>query len=466
MKVMRSTPAVLLVQSALVMAQTTINTVFMNDTRLVYSGYGGNPGVGWGDPSLNPATYNNNTCNGGVKSTTVQGASVSLIFTGTAVTVNFLSDHVGSTAQVLIDGNLIQEEDTLNPTSYYYDCNFSPVTSTNLPNQSHNVTIVKDVATSYMYMHSIVFTVSPITSTSSSVSTAGSSSTIPTTTAVVPTSSSNSNTSSGSHSSKGPAIGGAIAATVVLLIAVLAFFLYRRRQQQRQRRIDRRISIGPDGRMHSPDPIVPMRMGGRGSDTWIKDDAASVLPTPNPSHQWPTLTTSASSTEALEMSRFSNRQSSQVDSTPPFAGVARPASEKSQAGRRSMDTGVATTTAAAAVPLSSPLASSSIPAIRPLPPPPGSSVHRPAAASAGDAVSWPQPQSASSTTSQQQVQGGGQAQSLLNPQLEFIQTLVNRGLDSTAISNVINMMAATPGAQAPAGARQESGPDEAPPAYR
>ncbi|KAG8982266.1 hypothetical protein FRB94_008918 [Tulasnella sp. JGI-2019a] len=168
---------------------------------------------------------------------------------GTAFTVNFLLDYDGSTAQVLLDGNVVQEENTLNPTSFYYNCNLSPVASTNLPNQLHNLTVVKDIATDYMYLHSIVFSSTPITSNSLSISSVsssiGSMSTLvstsgslttplaPSTTSSIVLSISTSTAmdtetplstsgsliaSSGHHSSRAPTIGSTIAALALLLI--------------------------------------------------------------------------------------------------------------------------------------------------------------------------------------------------------------------------------------------------------
>lgn len=36
----------------------------------------------WGDPGLDPVTYNDFTCNGGTRASLNLGASVTLIFTG------------------------------------------------------------------------------------------------------------------------------------------------------------------------------------------------------------------------------------------------------------------------------------------------------------------------------------------------------------------------------------------------
>ncbi|KAG8848106.1 hypothetical protein FRB96_001293 [Tulasnella sp. 330] len=441
------------------MAQTTINTVFMNDTRLVYSGDGANPGVGWGDPGLNPVTYNNNTCSGGVKATTVQGASVTLIFTGTAVTINFLLDHVGSTAQVLLDGALIQEENTNNAAAFYYDCELSPVSSNNLPNTSHNVTVVKDVAVNYMYMHSIVFTAAPIIPTSTAASsTAAPSSTSATPTASAPASTSGSSKSSlSSHSSHGAAIGGAIGAVAILLIVGIIALLYRR--HSRRRRVARRNSLGPDGRIHAPDPIFPVSMPRNQSqrksiDLVVKDDLVtstldgplagpyrSSMLTANPSSRPPA--------EVLEMSSFIREsQASELS-----LGVARQDPGKSRPGRQDANSSGLPPGAAAPSSLL-PVSSSSSSTNRPLPPPPRSTSQTPL---------W---------TSDAAVIGGlpaassGRADAPLPPQLEFIQSLVNRGLDNSAISNVISMMATSAPSNANA-ARPEGGPqDDSPPAYR
>lgn len=384
---------------------------------------------------------------------------------------------------MLLDGSLVQEENTTNAASYYYNCNFSPVSSTNLPNTSHNLTVVKDVAANYMYMHSIVyvgpapfptsfrceltyalppppsFTATPIASTSSSVTSSSttSSDASTTSTAAAPASTpGNSSSSSSSHSSHGAAIGGAIAAVVILLFAAIASFLYRRRRQQR--RVARRNSLGPDGRVHAPDPIVPMGMPRNPSERKSVDAAGKDLATPTldgpsaGSHSWPVLTATPSA-EAMEMYGY-NRASQAEEYT---MTVARQELEKSQAGRQDFNGGPLPA-GAAAPSFSHPTSSSSSPSGRPLPPPPGSTTQRPTSMSGGSVAAFG-PQSGSS------VSPSGQAEPLLPPQLEFIQSLVHRGLDSSAISNVIHMMAAAPPSTTttrPEGSHQ----DDAPPAYR
>ncbi|KAG8848107.1 hypothetical protein FRB96_001294 [Tulasnella sp. 330] len=435
-----------LAYSAAVVGQTTVTTttVFVNDPQLIYSGLGDNPGISWGDPGLNPNTYNNITCNGGVKATKVQGASVTLMFTGTAVTVNFLLDQLGSTAQVLLDGSLIHEVNTITTAgSSYFACNFAPVTSDALSNISHNLTAVKDVATGYMYMHSFVFTPAPVISTSSTAASAS-------------TSGSSNNPSSSHHSSHGAAAGGAIGAVVILLIAGIIAFLFRRRS--RQGRVAHRNSFGIDGSIHSPDLIVPMSVPWNQSqrksvNVAVKDNLATPTldgPLHSPLHG-PSVSigtpSSRSPAEVVEMSSFNHESQAPV-------GVARQELGKFQTGRQDSDiSGLPPITAAPTLSLP---ASSSIPTSRPLPPPPASTSHisslTPSASVTGPN---PQPHAASS----------GQIEPALSPQLEFIQSLVNRGLDNSTISNVINMMATSTPLNATAARPEGGAQDDTPPAY-
>ena len=71
--------------------------------------------------------------------------------------MNFFADHVGSTAQIYLDGNLLQVANTLNANDQYYLCAVMPITLGGLSNGNHNLTVVKNVGDSYLYFHSFQY---------------------------------------------------------------------------------------------------------------------------------------------------------------------------------------------------------------------------------------------------------------------------------------------------------------------
>ncbi|KAG8857428.1 hypothetical protein FRB96_005727 [Tulasnella sp. 330] len=217
------------------LAQTT-TTVLVNDTQLIYSGPGVGSGVAWGNPGLDPWIYTDRTCGTGIIATTELGAAVSLIFTGTSVTVNLISGQAGALITVFIDGAPFQIVATDLTTGHYWTCGVVPVTAENLSDTTHNVTVAKQVSTGLLFLQDIVYTgVPPPQSTTLSLSsTLAASSSAPTVGNVTASNTTNASSSTPrAHSSSAPAIGGAIGGVLVVVGLIVAFLLYRRRQNQR-----------------------------------------------------------------------------------------------------------------------------------------------------------------------------------------------------------------------------------------
>ncbi|KAG9039031.1 hypothetical protein FRB95_012742 [Tulasnella sp. JGI-2019a] len=240
------------------LAQTT--TVLTNDTRIIYSGPNEPTltGVAWGNPGLDLTTYNDHTCGTGLIATTSLGAAATLLFTGTSVTVNFLTGQNAATVIVIIDDIPISLIDTVatNTVDHYYTCSQDPVTSGNLANGQHNITVIKSVTDGFMFLQDFVVTGQPIsrtggasgatapaasgTGTYVSSATAGagvisSAGTSNTNTASPPSSSSSSSSSSDTaakaHKSSVPAIVGAIAGILVICVLAVAGIMYCRRRR-------------------------------------------------------------------------------------------------------------------------------------------------------------------------------------------------------------------------------------------
>ncbi|KAG8867927.1 hypothetical protein FRB98_003910, partial [Tulasnella sp. 332] len=258
------------------------------------------------------------------------------------------------------------------------------------------------------------------------------SSTSTTSTAVTPTvTSENSDNSSSSHSSHGGAIGGAIAVILAVLIAGIAAFLYRRQRQRR--RAARRNTLGLDGQMHAPDPIIPMCVTRNQNErvnisVAVKDNVFTpTLDTPLASSHQCLISAVAPGPRPLTLDMTNVSRTSQPGALP-LTGLERPRAGWKDFDRARLPPGVE------AIPSPSLAASSRTPKVRPLPVPPGFTQQRPMS-TFGAAVRSPVSQPGSPSPS------SGQAGPLLSPQLEFIQSLVNRGLDNSTISNAINMMA-------------------------
>ncbi|KAG9010122.1 hypothetical protein FRB94_004369 [Tulasnella sp. JGI-2019a] len=204
---------------ALVTAQTNDVIVYMNDTRLSYTGRGSS-GDDWGD-----SDYYKPDC-GGYRYMQYLDNSVTLSFTGTAVTVVFLADSThGATANVLLDGAVSRVVNTM-ISGKTTGC--VPLNSTlvNLADTTHNVTLVLTAQSTnpgYVDIQHFVYTPSESVppTTVASVSAPASS------TVITATSSGSSHTKSNA-----PIIGGVVGGIAILMIGgVLACLLTRRRRQ-------------------------------------------------------------------------------------------------------------------------------------------------------------------------------------------------------------------------------------------
>ncbi|KAG8857429.1 hypothetical protein FRB96_005728 [Tulasnella sp. 330] len=194
--------------------------------------------LGW---RLNRSLYNDETCDTGIIATTQLGASVSLIFTGISVTVNLISGQSGAEIAILIDGIPYQKVATDDTTGHYYTCGMVPVTSETLPNTSHNVTVVKDVAEGYLFLQDIVYVSDSSNASSSTVpsSPPPDAPSIPnaienTTTNITPVAAGDS--SSQPHSSSALVLDVAICLVLITIGLTIGILVYRRRTSARRQR--------------------------------------------------------------------------------------------------------------------------------------------------------------------------------------------------------------------------------------
>lgn len=129
--------------------------------------------------------YNDETCGDGTRATNKVGAWVTLIFTGkpgehpkkgihtmhadidlnlkrrlffpgSEVTVNFIGLRQGSTAQIVLDGAVVQEAVTNITDAGWLSCTSVSVSSGDLQEGSHNVTVIKDQVGETLFLRSIV----------------------------------------------------------------------------------------------------------------------------------------------------------------------------------------------------------------------------------------------------------------------------------------------------------------------
>ncbi|KAG9003976.1 hypothetical protein FRB94_000490 [Tulasnella sp. JGI-2019a] len=151
--------SLLAASSCTTLAQVT--TVLTNDPRVTYSGPGQSTstGVAWGDPGLDPTTYNDHTCGTGLIATANMGAAATLLFTGISVAAYFLADqNAAGDIAVFLDNIVIGRIDTRasNASDHYYTCQQSAVSSDLLPYGTHNITVVKNAPTGFMFLQEFV----------------------------------------------------------------------------------------------------------------------------------------------------------------------------------------------------------------------------------------------------------------------------------------------------------------------
>ncbi|KAG9036242.1 hypothetical protein FRB95_009605 [Tulasnella sp. JGI-2019a] len=272
----------------------SLETVYMNDTRLLYTGLG-NSGDSWGD-----AAYYRTLC-GGYRFTEKIGNTVSLSFNGTAVAVYILTDAThGGTGNVLIDGVLLQTLDTSNSAG---SCGTVSATSSGLADGAHTIEVVQTSA-GFLDMQSFTYTPSVLLLSSTSVfpsSSAGTSigTTVPATTlGSISASASTSGptaaatsaaTGSSSKKSNGPIIGGVIGGVAILLLAgVLVYFMNRRRNKHRHV-VDLDLTSFQATPWGGTDPYATLSGGHESKDPIITPNSAHesypsfpASPSPNP----------------------------------------------------------------------------------------------------------------------------------------------------------------------------------------
>ncbi|KAG8883047.1 hypothetical protein FRB97_007312 [Tulasnella sp. 331] len=198
-------------------------TVQANDPNLIYAGTG---------------TYSPTNMYGGPKNiftlcqeyvtaaTDTAGNSVSLNFTGTAVSYTFLLDHDGSTAQILIDGQQVDAVNTNNATTEADTNCFMITKSVAVTSGTHTITAVNQVTTGQFVMYFLNFAYTPVDPSTTSASQSSSTSAAPTPNQSAPTPA---NTSTSTNHT--PIIAGAVGGVIGLLFFLAAIFYVRKRRQ-------------------------------------------------------------------------------------------------------------------------------------------------------------------------------------------------------------------------------------------